>query len=193
MIATILAMMTLADPAHQMVGEYNPSGPKIVFTMKGGSQFVIATDPVNSPLTTAHILDLVRRGFYNGQRVHRVEWWVTQFGAPASKYEDLDVKGPDGKMMLNEKIGDGGSGKSVPFERSEVEFVRGVVGIASEGLQKGGDSQIFILRQDARRLDFSYAALGKVVSGMDVVGGIRRGDRIISAVVQGEAVKGKKK
>jgi cyclophilin family peptidyl-prolyl cis-trans isomerase len=160
--------------------------------MSSGQSFDITTDLKTSPLTVKHILDLVRKGFYDRQRVHRVEWWVTQWGAPASKTEPMDIptKQSDGstKMDLNPRVGDGGSGHDIPkFEEgANVDFVRGIVGIASDGFQLPGDSQLFILKQDAFRLYRSYAVVGKVTRGMDVVGKIQRGDRIRSMRVKRE-------
>lgn len=183
MLATLLAL-TLGQ--QTWIKPYNPSGPQIRFTMEGGKSFILTTDPAHSPKTVEHILKLVSTGFYNRQRIHRVESWVTQWGAPASKTEPLDVPDKDGKMTLNEKVGDGGSGITLPFEGStDVDYVRGVAGIASEGLQLGGDSQIFILKKDATRLWNSYAVVGKVTDGMDVVDSIKRGDRIVKAEVLG--------
>ena len=158
---------------------YAPTGPTIKATMASGKSFVITTDPVRSPKTVAHVLNLVRHRFYDRQRVHRVEYWVTQWGDPKSRtVEPFVVKGADGKLALNEKIGDGGSGKDIPFEMSDVDFKRSVVGVASEGLQLGGDSQLFIITQDRLYLWHSYAVVGRVTQGMDVVDGIKRGDRI---------------
>jgi peptidylprolyl isomerase len=186
MIALAAATLALA-PIHlqRTPDEYRPTGPKIQFAMANGKSFVITTDPKSSPKTVAHILRLVRKGFYNGQRVHRVEYWVTQWGAPASRDQPLDIKNPQtGKMELNPKVGDGGSGKNIDkFEMGEVDYVRGAVGIASDGLQLPGDSQLFILKRDWPRLYHSYAAVGKVTSGMDVVDAIKRGDRIRRARV----------
>lgn len=150
--------------------DFQPTGPKIEIRMQGGGQFVITTSPKTSPKTVDHILALVKRGFYNRQRVHRVEPWVTQWGAPASKT----------KPMTDEEVLGGGSGKDVEFEMCDVDFHRGVVGIASTGLQVGGDSQIFILKKDTFRLYRSYAVLGKVTAGMDVVDRIKKGERIRS-------------
>jgi len=180
----MLNALLLAAAISQAGSGYNPTGPQIQFTMASGKSFVITTDPKNSPKTVAHILALVKKGFYDGQRVHRVEWWVTQWGAPESKTQPLDVM-KDGKKIQNEKVGDGGSGKDIPaFEGAvNVDYVRGMVGIASTGLQVPGDSQIFILKKDATRLYMSYAVLGKVTQGMDVVGRIQRGDRIKKAQV----------
>ena len=135
--------------------------------MANGGSFDITTDPENSPKTVAHILSLVRSGFYDGQRVHRVESWVTQWGAPGSKTLPLMVKGKNGKMEVNEKVGDGGSGANISaFEAApSVDFLRGTVGIASEGLQLPGDSQLFVLKADTMRLYRSYAVVGKVTRG----------------------------
>jgi len=164
---------------------YHPTGPQIEFTMANGKSFVITTDPKTSPLTVRHILRLVQSGFYDRQRVHRVENWVTQWGAPESKTLPMDIKGANGKMELNPKVGDGGSGKNIEkFEEApNIDYVRGMVGIASEGLQLPGDSQLFVLKKDALRLYRSYAVVGMVTRGMDVVGAIQRGDRIKSARV----------
>lgn len=190
MLTSLALSFVLAQGQSGLPGPdaYQPNGPKLVFTMTSGKSFTITTDPKRSPLTVAHIVDLVKKGFYDGQRVHRVEWWVTQWGAPASRNEPMDVKDPKtGKMEQNPRVGDGGSGKDIAkFEGStDVDYYRGVVGIASTGLQVPGDSQIFILKKDALRLYNSYAVVGKVTQGMDTVGVIQRGDRIKSAVVIG--------
>jgi cyclophilin family peptidyl-prolyl cis-trans isomerase len=186
---TLFCAAVLMSPASFQklpnANDYRPAGPKVVFTMANGRSFTITTDPKNSPKTVAHILGLVRKGFYDGQRVHRVEHWVTQWGAPASRNEPLDVKDPKtGKMKQNERVGDGGSGKDISkFEMSEVDYYRGVVGIASNGLQLPGDSQLFVLKKDTLRLYHSYAVVGKVTQGMSVVDAIKRGDRFRSARV----------
>lgn len=181
-----LVLVSHGQVAPTKAEDYRPAGPKIEFSMTDGSAFVITTDPKRSPKTVEHILALVKKGFYDGQRVHRVEWWVTQWGAPASRNEPMDLLNKaTGKLEQNPKVGDGGSGKDIPvFEGAvDVDYHRGVVGIASTGLQVPGDSQIFILKRDAFRLWNSYAVLGKVTSGMDAVGRIQRGSRFKKAVV----------
>lgn len=177
--------MVLAASLLLLQAAYHPTGPQIQFTMASGKSFVITTDPKTSPLTVDHILKLTKSGFYDRQRIHRVESWVTQWGAPASRTEPMDIKGKDGKLELNPKVGDGGSGKNIAkFEEApNIDYVRGMVGIASEGLQLPGDSQLFVLKKDALRLYRSYAVVGMVTKGMDVVDGIKRGDRIRSAKV----------
>lgn len=154
--------------------DFKPIGPRLIVTMSNGKSFTITTNKKESPITVGHIVNLVNAGFYNRQRIHRVENWVTQWGAPASRTKDL----------ASEAVLGGGSGQNIKFEKSKWDFHRGVVGIASTGLQVGGDSQIFILKGDAFRLYSSYAVLGKVTSGMSVVDGIKKGDRIRSIRVK---------
>lgn len=174
----VALLVTLALGAQSA---YAPNGPTIVVTMESGKAFTVTTDPAHSPKTVAHVLDLVDRKFYDRQRVHRVEYWVTQWGDPDSRtVEPFLVKDAAGKLGLNPKLGSGGSGKQMPFEISDVDFHRGVVGVASTGLQLGGDSQLFVITQDRLYLYHSYAVLGKVTRGMEVVDGIKRGDRIRS-------------
>ncbi len=169
----ILLALALGQQGMSPANQYHPDGPKIEFTMASGKSFVITTDPKDSPVTVGHIIDLVRRHFYAKQRVHRVEDWVTQWGDPLSKTASMGDK----------KMGDGGSGHDVKFEMSSVDWDRSLVGVASEGLQLGGDSQLFVLKKPAWRLYHSYAVVGKVTKGMDVVDEIKKGDRIRNAKV----------
>lgn len=150
-----------------------PGQPMITVTMANKKQFVIAVDAQGSPKTTAHIAALIKKKFYDGILFHRVEPWVVQWGDPESK-----------KGINTPGLGNGGSGKQMPFEGSKTSFVRGVVGIASTGQKVGGDSQIFILTKDATHLNGSYAVLGKVVSGMDVVDKLKVGDKIATMTIK---------
>lgn len=167
-MTSLLCALVLS--AQRPASDFQPQGPKLKVTMAGGGSFVITTDKAGSPVSVGHIVDLVKKKFYDRQRIHRVESWVAQWGAPASRDKPLN----------SDAVGDGGSGRDIKFEESKWDFHRGVVGIASSGLQMGGDSQLFILKRDTFRLYRSYAVVGKVTSGMGVVDGIKRGDRIIS-------------
>src|SRR5690349_20336143 len=60
--------------------DFKPKGPKLVVTMSNGKSFTITTNKGESPLTVRHIVKLVNSKFYDRQRVHRVESWVTQWG-----------------------------------------------------------------------------------------------------------------
>jgi len=160
MLLTTLAAISLGTPAF--------TGPRIEVRVENKGRFIISTDSKGSPKTVKHILNLVSKKFYDAQTFHRVENWVVQWGDPGSRTPD------------NPEVGDGGSGKDIPFEESKVEFVRGTVGVASTGLKVGGDSQLFILTQDAARLNGNYAVVGRVTHGMEVVDVLERNDRILS-------------
>lgn len=197
MLSLIAAAIAVSPaPLNQQgtVQNYKPRGPVIVVSMEKSGKFEITTDPKTSPKTVEHILRLVRRGFYDGQRIHRVEWWVTQWGAPKSgtipydKWWTFKKDPKTGKMVstMTEDVGGGGSGKDISvFEAAPgVDFTRGVVGIASTGLQVPGDSQLFVLKADALRLYRSYAVVGMVTKGMENVDKVKRGERIRSMRVK---------
>ena len=166
MLTTFLSVMILAGPT------YKPTGMSIQFTMSSGKKFVITTDPKGSPKTSAQIISLVKKKFYDGIRIHRVEDWVVQWGDPVTK------KGND-----QPGAGSGGSGTPLPFEDNPASFLKGVVGIASTGAKLGGDSQLFVVLRDSAFLDHSYAIVGKVTSGMDVVAAFKTNDQIKNAIV----------
>ena len=168
----VLALIALRPPAALSDLPANP-GLEIRFTMERGGSFDITTFPTVSHKTVAQILRLAKSGFYDRQRVHRVESWVTQWGSPASRTQPLN----------SDAVGDGESGHPLLFEMSDIDFTRGIVGSASNGLQMGGDSQLFVIKTDRLYLYHSYAVVGKVTRGMDVVDHIKKGDRIKSATV----------
>ena len=63
----------------------NQAAPVIVVETSKGA-FAFETYPDEAPKTVAHIVDLVKRGFYDGQRVHRaVPGFVVQWGDPQSR------------------------------------------------------------------------------------------------------------
>jgi peptidylprolyl isomerase len=68
----------------------------------------------------------------------------------------------------------------LPSEFSRTPFKRGVVGMA----RKGGDnnsanSQFFIMYADGPSLNGEYTVIGEVVSGMDVVDKIKKGEPVV--------------
>jgi len=143
-------------------------------TLEGGKSFEITTDTKGSPKTVAHFEALVKKKFYDGQRFHRVmPDFVVQWGAPQSRNKPLD----------SPEVGSGGSGTNCVFEESKTSFKRGVVGVASTGSKVGGDSQLFVMLSDKSHLDGSYAVLGRVTKGMDVVSKIKMGDKIVSITI----------
>lgn len=163
MLASALSLVLIGQSSKPF------TGPTITVTFSNKKSFVIQTETSSSPKTVARISELVKQKYYDGILFHRVEDWVVQWGDPNTK-KGLDTPG----------VGSGGTGKNMPFETSPIEFKRGIVGIASTGTKKGGDSQLFVLTKDAPHLTGNYAVLGRVSKGMEVVDAIKRGDKVVS-------------
>jgi cyclophilin family peptidyl-prolyl cis-trans isomerase len=144
-------------------------------TMENGGQVTIELWPDVAPNHVKNFVDLSKQGFYDGQRVHRVEpKFVVQFGDPASKT----------KSMTDPAMGSGGSGKTLKAEFNNKPFDRGVLGMARTNDPDSASSQVYLMLGDAHFLNGQYTAFGKVTKGMDVVDKIKVGDRIKSIKAQ---------
>jgi peptidylprolyl isomerase len=64
-----------------------------------------------------------------------------------------------------------GDGQNVPFKR-------GIVGMARSASNDSANSQFFIMFGDGSFLNGKYTVVGEVVSGMDVVDKIKRGEPV---------------
>jgi peptidyl-prolyl cis-trans isomerase B (cyclophilin B) len=145
------------------------AGPVIdVETVKGTFEF--ETYPNEAPRTVEHIVNLVKKNFYNGLRFHRVEpGFVIQAGDPNTRdYTKKDLWGT------------GGSG--TPVGVSELsrkhKHVRGAVAMAHPGNPAKADAQFYVMLGDRPSLDGKYVVFGQVISGFDVPAKIRVGDAI---------------
>jgi len=119
---------------------------------------VVEMRPDLAPDHCAHIKGLVRRGFYDGVVFHRViDGFMAQTGDPTG-------------------TGTGGSGHRLKAEFSAEPHVRGTLSMARAQDPNSADSQFFICFADANFLDRQYTVWGKVVSGMEHVDAIKKGD-----------------
>jgi len=154
------------------------AGPVIVFqTVKG--VFEVETYPNEAPKSVAHILELVRRNFYNGHRIHRVEpGFVVQFGDPYSR-----------DYSRRDRWGTGGSGREIGVSEVSPKHTHrvGAVALAHAGNPKLADSQMYIALAPLPRLDKDFTVFGQVISGMSVVRQLAIGDVIRRASVRAEA------
>ena len=155
-----------------------PAGPVLVVETARGT-FEIETYPADAPATVAHIVDLVAKGFYDGQRVHRaLPGFLVQFGDPQSR--DASKESDWGR-------GDAAS-SGKPIGVAEISGKRrhaaGAVGLAHPGTAAMADSQIYVTLADRPDLDFKYAIFGQVTSGGDVPARLQRGDLIQKVYVK---------
>ena len=167
LVFLVLASLTGADAQGKP--------PTLLMTMEGGGQVTIELWPDAAPNHVKNFVDLAKQGFYDGQRVHRVEpKFVVQFGDPASKT----------KPMNDPSMGHGGSGKKLKAEFNKRPFDRGVLGMARTDDPDSASSQVYLMLGDAHFLNGQYTAFGKVTKGMEVVDKIKVGDRITSIKAQ---------
>jgi peptidylprolyl isomerase len=114
--------------------------------------------PDKAPGHVARIKELARKGYYDGLTFHRViDKFMAQGGCP------------DGTGM-------GGSGKKLKAEFNDVSHQRGVCSMARASDPNSADSQFFICFDDASFLDKQYTVWGKVVSGMENVDKLPKGE-----------------
>ncbi len=113
-----------------------------------------------APITVANFAKLANENFYDGLTFHRViSGFMIQGGDPRGN-------------------GTGGSDQNIKGEFSSngwanpIAHERGVLSMARSNAPDSASSQFFIMHEAAPHLDGSYAAFGKVLTGMEVVDAI---------------------
>jgi peptidylprolyl isomerase len=130
----------------------------IVYMKLKDGMVVIELFPDKAPKHIEQIKRLARSGFYDGLMFHRViDGFMVQGGDP---------KGD----------GTGGSGKKIPAEFSKVPHKRGILSMARAQDPNSADSQFFIVLKDSPFLDGQYTVFGRVISGMEFVDKIKKGN-----------------
>lgn len=161
-ILVVLAAFVLATPAFSQAlpAGLDKANAIVIDTTKGRVIVKLRTDL--APQHAERIKLLARDGYYNNVPFHRViEGFMAQTG--------------DGQRFN----GTGGSKyPNLPAEFSSVPFKRGIVGMARSSEPNSANSQFFIMFADGSFLNNKYTVVGEVVSGMDVVDKIKRGEPV---------------
>ena len=162
LIAALALTLALALPAAAQAPKTDPQNTIIMETTKG--PVVIALRPDIAPKHAERIKLLAREGYYDNVPFHRViEGFMAQTG--------------DGQFGN----GTGGSRyPNLPAEFSAVPFTRGTVGMARASSPNSANSQFFITFGDASFLNGQYTVIGQVVSGMENVDKLKRGEPVAS-------------
>lgn len=144
----------------------------LALDLSTGGRVVIQLRPDAAPHHVERIKTLARRGFYNGLVFHRViDEFMAQGGDP---------------------LGTGAGGSDLPnltAEFNTLPHVRGTLSMARAESNDSANSQFFIMFLPRLALDQHYTVVGRVVSGMEYVDAIHRGEppaqpsRIIQASV----------
>ena len=163
------AFASLAAPAFAQATD--GPGPNLVIEVAGAANGTVVIDllPDVAPKHVAQITALAKEGAYDNVVFHRViDGFMAQTG-------DVQNGKAGGDLSM---AGMGGSSK--PDIAAEVtntlSFQRGVVGMARAKDPNSANSQFFIVFGDASFLDGQYTIVGNVISGMDVVDKIQRGE-----------------
>ena len=164
-------MVTINDPENT-----------IVIELKNGLVHVELLPEV-APKHVERMKMLARGGDYDNVAFHRV---IAGFMAQTGDVENGNMA----KDFNIRRAGTGGSQHAdLPAEFSKLSFDRGVVGAARSSDPNSANSQFFIMFKEGHFLNGQYTVYGKVISGMEHVDKIARGeppsnpDRMISVKV----------
>ncbi len=179
-ILAVLAALVAGCQAfgsHAQAQQPDPQNILVLETTKGNVVIRLRNDL--APGHAARLKQLARDGFYNNAPFHRV---ITGFMAQTGDGDRGDGRGKSKYPNLK-------------AEFSQVPFKRGIVGMARGGDPDSGNCQFFITYADAPHLNGQYTVIGEVISGMDNVDKMKRGepvadpDRITRAFVQADGKK----
>jgi peptidylprolyl isomerase len=147
----------------------------LLLDLSSGGRVAIQLRPDVAPNHVARIKELARQGFYDGLTFHRViEGFMAQGGDPA---------------------GDGTGGSQLPDLKAEfngLPHVRGAIAAARQGAPDNADaatvaaaensanSQFYIMLAPRLSLDGRYTVFGRVISGMNFVDGLEKGEPPVS-------------
>ena len=142
----------------------------MILKLKDG-EVKIELFPDVAPGHVKRIKELANSGKYNGVVFHRViDGFMAQTG-------DVQFGNSDSKEFDLNRAGMGGS--DLPDLKSEFNNLpheRGTLSMARSQNPDSANSQFFICFQPAPFLDRQYTVFGKVISGMEFVDKIKRGD-----------------
>ncbi|MCJ2177568.1 peptidylprolyl isomerase [Novosphingobium album (ex Hu et al. 2023)] len=140
------------DPTHDPDNVLN-------LDLSDGGRVVIRLMPAWAPHHVERIESLAKQGFYNGQIFHRViDGFMAQTGDPT---------------------GTGQGGSDLPDLKAEfnsMPHLRGTVSMARTNDPDSANSQFFIVFYPRFALDRKYTVFGRVISGMEYVDKIQRGE-----------------
>ena len=161
-ILALFAALLCAAPviAQPLPANLDKANAIVIDTTKGRIVIKLRTDI--APGHADRIKQLVREGYYNNVPFHRVmDGFMAQTG------DGQNFNGTGGSKYPNLKQ-----------EFSNVPFKRGIVGMARANDPNSANSQFFIMYADGAFLNGKYTVVGEVLSGMDAVDKIKKGEPV---------------
>ena len=158
--ALVCAMPALAQPVQLPAGT-DAQNAIVIDTNVG--RIVVKLRPDLAPKHAERIKQLARDKYYDNVPFHRV---IAGFMAQTG----------DGQN----KNGTGGSKyPNLQAEFTPTPFKRGIVGMARAASNDSANSQFFIMYADGAFLNGKYTVVGEVLTGMDVVDKIKKGEPVV--------------
>ncbi|ACI93343.1 peptidyl-prolyl cis-trans isomerase, cyclophilin type [Afipia carboxidovorans OM5] len=161
-LLAVLGALMLATPAlaQTLPANLDKANAIVIDTTKGRVVVQLRTDL--APHHAERIKQLAREGYYNNVPFHRViDGFMAQTG------DGANFNGTGGSKYPNLKA-----------EFSNVPYTRGVVGMARSANPDSANSQFFIMYNDYPSLNGKYTVIGQVVSGMENVDKLKRGEPV---------------
>ena len=162
-ILAVIAALLCAAPAiaQPLPANLDKANAIVIDTTRGRIVIKLRTDL--APQHAERIKTLAREHFYDDVPFHRViEGFMAQTG------DGQNHNGTGGSKYPN-----------LQAEFSQVPFKRGIVGMARRGDSVDtANSQFFFMFADAPSLNGQYTVIGEVLSGMDVVDKIKKGEPV---------------
>ncbi len=166
--------LCLATPAF---AQEDGPGPNLVIEVAGEANGRVVIDMFEdvAPAHVEQITTLAEEGAYDDVVFHRV---IDGFMAQTGDVQ-FGKLGQDMRMA-----GMGGSDRpDLPAEFSDINYDRGIVGMARSQDPNSANSQFFIMFEEGDFLNGQYTVVGRVIDGMDVVDTIKRGTGANGAVI----------
>ena len=142
----------------------------IIITLKDGDVVIELLSDV-APKHAERMKVLARAGKYDNVAFHRV---IDGFMAQTGDVENANMESPSYNAR---RAGMGGSDlPDLPAEFSKLPHDRGTLGAARSQNPNSANSQFFINFKDNHFLNLQYTVYGRVISGMEAVDKITRGE-----------------
>lgn len=170
--AALLCLSLVALPAGAAPKKAAKPSADVVRMQTTKGLILIKLFPKAAPITVKNFEGLVKKGFYNGLKFHRVE--------------DLEGPGQGHIVQGGDPNGDGtgGPGTTIKGEfpqngvANPLKHVAGTISMARTSAPDSAGSQFYICTQPVPHLDGGYAAFGQVIKGLDVAKKLVVGDRM---------------
>jgi peptidyl-prolyl cis-trans isomerase B (cyclophilin B) len=141
--------------------------PVVSIALENGGVIKVELYPADAPNHCAAFVDLVKKGYYDGLSFHRVvPGFVVQGGCPKGN-------------------GSGGPGYTLKAEFNEKPHLTGTLAMARTPDPDSAGSQFYLCLAPQPFLDRQYTVFGQTLEGMELVSGVRQGDKMVKVTVEG--------